>query len=109
MRDNKPRQDPENLDAPKEIKGVKLIVFRTILVLMPFIILAFIELLLMITGVGKEIPLFLEDPANENYLHINNDIARRYFLDPDAAPGVSYPAFKKENSEKTFRVVVQGA
>jgi lysophospholipase L1-like esterase len=109
MRDNKRKQDPENLDVPREIKGVKLLVFRIIMVLMPFIILAFIELLLRITGVGKEIPLFISDPANEDHLQINNDIARRYFLDPDAAPGVQYPAFRKEKSEKTFRVVVQGA
>lgn len=93
----------------KEIKGGKLLVFRVILVLMPIIILAFIELLLRITGIGKEIPLFIEDPENANYLQINNDIARRYFLDANAAPGVQYPAFRKEKSEKTFRVVVQGA
>ncbi len=109
MQDKKQKHDPENLDAPKEIKGVKLLVFRTILVLLPFVLLAFIELLLRITGVGKEIPLFITDTLNEDHLQINNEIARRYFLDPDAAPGVQYPAFRKEKSEKTFRVVVQGA
>jgi lysophospholipase L1-like esterase/thioredoxin-like negative regulator of GroEL len=109
MRDNKPKQDGENLDAPEKIKGVKLLVFRTIMVLMPLIILAFLEILLRISGVGKEIPLFIADPANEDHLQINHDIARRYFLDPDAAPGVQYPPFKKEKSEKTVRIVVQGA
>ncbi len=109
MRDNKIKQDPGSLDTPKEIRGVKLLVFRTIMVLMPLIILAFIELVLRIAGVGKEIPLFVGDPSNEGYLRINHEIARRYFLDPDAAPGVQYPAFRKEKSENSFRVVVQGA
>lgn len=109
MRNKKRKPDLKNTAPPKEIKGGKLLVFRVILVLMPIIILALIEVLLRITSIGKEIPLFIEDPANENYLQINNDIARRYFLDTDAAPGVQYPAFRKDKSEKTFRVVVQGA
>jgi lysophospholipase L1-like esterase len=109
MRNKKDKLDRVALDAPKQIKGVKLIVFRIILVLIPFIILAFMELLLRITGVGKEIPLFISDPDQEDLLQINSDIARRYFLDPDAAPGVQYPAFRKLKSERSFRVVVQGA
>ncbi len=75
----------------------------------PLIILAFIELSLRIVGIGKEIPLFIEDPGNKEYLRINSNIARRYFLDPDAAPKVQYPEFRKVKSENTFRVVVQGA
>jgi tetratricopeptide (TPR) repeat protein len=109
MRDNNSKQDQGSLDTLKKIRGVKLLVFKTIMVLMPLFILAFIELILRIAGVGKEIPLFIGDPSNEGYLQINHDIARRYFLDPDAAPGVQYPAFRKEKSENSFRVVVQGA
>jgi tetratricopeptide (TPR) repeat protein len=109
MQDNKLKQDSGSQDTPKEIIGAKLLVFRIILVLMPLILLAFFELILRIAGVGKEIPLFIGDPSNEGYLQINHDIARRYFLDPDAAPGVQYPAFRKEKSENSFRVVVQGA
>jgi lysophospholipase L1-like esterase len=87
----------------------KLRLFRIILVLMPVLILALIELGLRMAGVGKEIPLFVDDPGQEGTLRINSQIARRYFLDPDAAPAVSYPPFRKEKSENSFRVVVQGA
>jgi lysophospholipase L1-like esterase len=109
MMADKRKQESDNVLQPKTFSVGKLIAFRIILVLMPFIILALIELLLRITGVGKEIPLFIADPANEDHLQINNNIARRYFLDPDAAPGVQYPAFRTEKSEKSLRIVVQGA
>jgi len=109
MMADKRKPESDNVLQPKTFSVGKLIAFRIILVLMPFIILALIELLLRITGVGKEIPLFIADPANEDHLQINNNIARRYFLDPDAAPGVQYPAFRTEKSEKSLRIVVQGA
>jgi lysophospholipase L1-like esterase len=86
-----------------------MLLFRVILVMMPLIILAFIELGLRVAGVGKDIPLFIDDPDHAGYLQINPRIARRYFLDPEAAPAVHYPPFRKEKSEQTFRVVVQGA
>lgn len=109
MLDQQRKRDQGNTDGTREITGMKWIVFRIILVLMPLIILALTELLLRITGVGKEIPLFVEDPSSEDHLQINHDIARRYFLDPDAAPAVQYPAFRKEKPDESFRVVVQGA
>ncbi len=109
MMADKRKPESDNVLQPKTFSVGKLIAFRIILVLMPFIILALIELLLRITGVGKEIPLFIADPANEDHLQINNNIARRYFLDPDAAPSVQYPAFRTEKSEKSLRIVVQGA
>jgi len=109
MMADKRKPESDNVLQPKTFSVGKLIAFRIILVLMPFIILALIELLLRITGVGKEIPLFIADPTNEDHLQINNNIARRYFLDPDAAPSVQYPAFRTEKSEKSLRIVVQGA
>ncbi len=109
MMADKRKPESDNVLQPKTFSVGKRIAFRIILVLMPFIILALIELLLRITGVGKEIPLFIADPTNEDHLQINNNIARRYFLDPDAAPGVQYPAFRTDKSEKSLRIVVQGA
>jgi lysophospholipase L1-like esterase len=109
MRNHQVDRDKGGPRVTREIKGLRLQVFRVILVLMPVIILAFIELLLRIAGVGREIPLFVQDPGHENQLMINPDIARRYFLDPAAAPGVQYPPFRKEKPGNAFRVVVQGA
>ncbi|MFH0759213.1 MAG: hypothetical protein V2B15_18135 [Bacteroidota bacterium] len=93
----------------KKISLGRRIFFNVILVLMPLFILGFIELALRVAGVGREIPLFLDDPDHSAYLQINPQIARRYFLDPEAAPAVHYPPFRKEKSGHTFRVVVQGA
>jgi len=93
----------------KKISLGRRIFFNVILVLMPLFILGFIELALRVAGVGREIPLFLDDPDHSGYQQINPQIARRYFLDPEAAPSVRYPPFRKEKSGLTFRVVVQGA
>lgn len=93
----------------KKPVGWKLFIFRVVLVLFPVIILAVLEGILRIAGAGREIPLFIEDPGNNEYLHINNRIAERYFLDPGAAPGVRYPSFLKEKPENGLRIVVQGA
>ncbi|MFO7670716.1 MAG: hypothetical protein R6W31_13735 [Bacteroidales bacterium] len=97
---------PENASLKEADRAV---LFRVILVLMPFFILGFIELALRVAGVGKEVPLFLDDTAHPGYLQINPRIAQRYFLDPEAAPPVHYPPFRSEKSDRTFRVVVQGA
>jgi lysophospholipase L1-like esterase len=83
--------------------------FSVIAVLLPFCLLIFLEVILRIAGYGKDYPLFTEDPGNPQFLRINNEIARRYFLNPEAAPNVSSPSFRKEKNEKTFRIVVQGA
>ena len=83
--------------------------FTLIAVLLPVCLLIFLELILRIAGYGNDYPLFTEDLRNPDFLKINNEIARRYFLNPEASPNVSSPSFRKEKSEKTLRIVVQGA
>jgi tetratricopeptide (TPR) repeat protein len=83
--------------------------FTVIAVLLPFCLLIFLELILRIAGYGNDYPLFTEDIGNPEFLRINNKIASRYFLNPEAAPNVSSQSFRKNKNEKTFRIVVQGA
>src|SRR4030042_317982 len=83
--------------------------FTLIAVLLPVCLLIFLELILRIAGYGNDYPLFKEDLRNSEFIKINNEIARRYFLNPEAAPNVSSQSFRKEKNEKTFRIVVQGA
>ena len=107
-----PLQDPPETGKARQKESLsrgRLLLFRVILVLMPVLILAFLELVLLVAGAGKELPLFVDDAEQEGYLRINSQIAKRYFLDPDAAPAVRYPPFRKEKAENSFRVVVQGA
>ena len=98
-----------NAKEVKKPEGWRLFIYRVILVLFPVIILASVEGILRIAGAGKEIPLFEEDPDNQEYLLMHNRIAERYFIDPAAAPGVRYPSFRKEKPENGLRIVVQGA
>src|SRR4030042_6801730 len=72
----------------------------SIAVLLPFCLLIFLEVVLRIAGYGNDYPLFTEDLLNPDFLKINNEVARRYFLNPEAAPTFSSPSFRKENSDK---------
>jgi len=103
--------DPKNRRLKSESRILppgRRFLFIAIAVLLPFCLLIFLEVVLRIAGYGNDYPLFTEDLHNPDFLKINNEIARRYFLNPEAAPNVSSPSFRKEKNEKTFRIVVQG-
>jgi tetratricopeptide (TPR) repeat protein len=103
--------DPKNRRLKSESRILppgRRFLFISIAVLLPFCLLIFLEVVLRIAGYGNDYPLFTEDIRNPDFLKINNEIARRYFLNPEAAPNVSSPSFRKEKNEKTLRIVVQG-
>jgi lysophospholipase L1-like esterase len=85
------------------------ILFSVIAVAIPFLLLGLLEITLRIAGSGNEYPLFIDDPQRADLLRINPEIARRYFLIPEAAPDVSFPSFRKVKNDHTLRIVVQGA
>jgi tetratricopeptide (TPR) repeat protein len=104
--------DPKNRRLKSESRILppgRRFLFISIAVLLPFCLLIFLEVVLRIAGYGNDYPLFTEDLRNPDFLKINDEIARRYFLNPEAAPNVSSPSFRKEKNEKTLRIVVQGA
>ncbi len=103
------RKDQKLKSESRILSPGRRFLFTLIAVLFPFCLLILLELILRITGYGDDYPLFKEDLRNPEFITINNEIARRYFLNPEAAPNVSSQSFRKEKNERTFRIVVQGA
>ena len=63
---------------------------------------------LRLFNVGDEYPLFIEVPAEPDYLYQNPEVARRYFKTQQQVPGSQRDYFKAEKDSNTFRIVVQG-
>lgn len=84
--------------------------FYIILILLPFILLALLELVLRITQFGSDTPLFIASEDFSGYLQPNPDIIRRYFPPntdiPDVSPDTQF--FRKIKDNKSFRIVIQG-
>jgi len=85
-------------------------VFYIIAALLPFVILALIEVTLRLAGVGKTIPLFMENPASQRYLLPTPDVVKRYFANESLAPNVTIETnfFLKDKPHNGIRIFVQG-
>jgi tetratricopeptide (TPR) repeat protein len=87
----------------------RIVLFKGIsIILVPLLILSFIELALRIAHYGNNLDLFIESPQNSDYLIFNPDASKRYFTDQEfATTGYAEP-FKKEKDTNTIRIFVLG-
>ncbi len=87
-------------------------IFFVIAVLIPFVLLAILELGLWWSEYGKKQPLFIAASFNkaEGYVQPNPKLIERYFASPASAPKVSPDTvyFRKKKSPDTYRIVIQG-
>lgn len=93
-----------------ESSSSKVWLFRTITVLLPFIILLLLELVLRGVGFGQSIPLFINNPQAPSYLLPKPDVVSRYFSEPSAGPDVTIETnfFLAEKPKDGLRLFVQG-
>ncbi len=93
-----------------QVQGSKKVVFYTILVLLPIILLVIAEYALRSANFGKQTPLFIENPYFEGYWITNPNVITRYFPSPEFAPKVRLDTvvFKKDKPKDTFRIFIQG-
>ncbi|MBO3700698.1 hypothetical protein [Roseivirga sp. E12] len=84
-------------------------VFTIISLLVPILFFVLLELVLRLANYGEEYPLFIDDTVDGNYLILNPEVSKRYFPVEEFATKGQYDLFLKEKTEKTLRVVVQGA
>jgi len=105
---------PSTLPNTGSAHFAKQLSFYLILIAIPFIILLLLELTLRFFSFGNEYPLFIEKPISKSqssvYLQPNPKVINRYFSNETLAPKVSPDTvyFKKEKSEGSFRVFIQG-
>ncbi|MBZ9613382.1 GDSL-type esterase/lipase family protein [Rheinheimera maricola] len=84
--------------------------FWLIGLLLPLLLLAMLELTLRLAGIGKQLALFIDNPANTHYLLTRPDIIKRYFANGAAAPTVTMEPsfFLQQRPADGIRLVVQG-
>jgi lysophospholipase L1-like esterase len=86
---------------------MKKTLYWILTLLFPFLLLGLIEIFLRIGGYNEEAQgLFVEVPAQPEYLTTNSDFVSRYF--PSFKPQVGVSPFLKNKKEDSFRVFVLG-
>jgi lysophospholipase L1-like esterase len=82
-----------------------------IVLLLPFAVLAGVEVVLQASGYGHDLePLFIASPQQPDYLQANPAVVTRFFTDASQAPNLSIETayFAARKPPRTFRVFVQG-
>lgn len=82
--------------------------FKWISILLPFALLLVIELCLRLFGYGDDLRLFIDDPANKDYLILNPAASKKYFTNQANATTGNIEPFRKEKDAETMRIFVLG-
>ena len=84
--------------------------FWLIALSLPLVFFIVLEMFLRGIGFGKSMPLFMENPADPQYIMPRPDVIKRYFQNDDAAPNVTIETnfFKKQKTADGIRIFVQG-
>ena len=86
----------------------RVVLFKAIAILLPFLILILLEVALRIFHYGHDLSLFMEYPGDKSFLVLNPNASKRYFNDPALAPTGNRELFKKEKDKNTCRIFVLG-
>ncbi|WP_420388051.1 hypothetical protein [Roseivirga sp.] len=84
--------------------------YYLITALVPVVFFLLFEGVLRLLGYGQDQPVaFISDPIDSQYQIMNPQVSTRYFSDAAFAPVGAYDLFRKEKTDSTFRIFVQGA
>ncbi|MBN2524710.1 MAG: hypothetical protein JXB24_15675 [Bacteroidales bacterium] len=92
----------------KPIGKKKLLVFKFVAILLPFIFLLLLEAILRLTGYGNSMKLFKEYELDNHYWILNDAVSLKFFTNPENATIGFDEIFRKEKSPETFRIFVLG-
>lgn len=88
----------------------KEILFRLITLSLPLLLLVLVELILRLAGVGENVDLFVENPAEgfEQYMMVNPVVGKKYFqkFEYTSPPN---DIFLREKAPESFRIFVMGS
>ena len=96
------------ISSHKRSSKKKVVLFKAISILLPFLVLILLEVALRIFHYGHDLSLFREYPGNKNFLVLNPDASKRYFNDPALAPTGNSELFKKIKDKNTCRIFILG-
>ena len=88
-------------------RNTRLWLFKTIAVLLPFLVLLLVEIILHLCHYGYDTSLFVEDKTG-TYYHLNPEISKKYFTIPENATLGNYELFPKVKKKGTIRFFVLG-
>jgi tetratricopeptide (TPR) repeat protein len=89
-------------------KSKRILLFKLISILIPFLILFLIEISLRIFHYGYNPDLFIEYPADKNFLVFNPEASKKYFTDQQIATTGNIEPFSKKKGTNTLRIFVLG-
>jgi tetratricopeptide (TPR) repeat protein len=103
MRNNK-------LKSTKKIEKKQRVIYNSIIVLFPLILIIFIELVLRIAGYGDDLKLFVKHPdkAYNEYKIVNPEIGKKYFQEFEYSRPPK-DIFLKKKTDDVFRIFVMGS
>lgn len=96
--------------VPQDAAGrsKRILVFKTISFLIPFVLLLLLEVILRAVGYGYDPALFEEYAGDKNFLVMSPDASRRYFVNQKNATTGNRELFRKKKEANTFRVFILG-
>jgi len=98
-----PVNDKGGNNSPK-----KRVIFKTVAILLPFLVLFLIEITLRVMHYGNDLDLFIEATNHTGYLVLNPAASKRYFINESFAPTGNSELFKKNKDDSTLRIFVLG-
>jgi len=92
----------------KQPKGKKLLLFKTLAILTPFIILFFLELILRLCDYGDNTDLFIKYPLDGRYMVMNYYASEKFFPDTLNSTVGNQEVFTIKKAPNTVRIFVLG-
>lgn len=96
-----------DIDSKRQ-NGSRTLVFKIISVAVPFCFLAVLECGLRLFHYGYDLSLFIEYPHDKNYLYLNPDASKRYFINQKNATTGNVEPFLKAKPAGTRRIFILG-
>src|ERR1700748_1767652 len=94
--------------SPDQPKGKKLLLFKILSALSPFIFLLTLELILRLFNYGTDTSLFVKYPPDERFMVMNYYASNKFFPDTVSATKGNQEIFAINKSPNTFRIFVLG-
>ena len=95
-------------DNTKSPKGNKLLLFKVLAALFPFVILVLLEFALRLFNYGHNTDLFVKDPYDARYMVMNDYASDKFFSDTANATKGNHEIFAVDKAPNTFRIFVLG-
>jgi len=92
----------------KSPKGKKLLLFKVLATLFPFVLLVLLEFVLRFFHYGHNTDLFIKDPYDDHYMVMNSYASEKFFSDTANATKGNSELFQIDKAPNTFRIFVLG-